>query len=223
MWNWLACPEVFERAARTHEIQKLSWWRKRNDVPRVAPDLSPEAIGRLEQDVSAVLLREQGRGRDCTIETMSRDGVDYLFVYPDDFVQLVHTHDERGVLGAGTIRPTLQVVFAYRRDEGSLELFAKLPARLKGMLEESFVRRALRRELGPWNPEPAYELDHLKHASFQLDTDPWDRVRVHLRRMRLAFRSSGRQIWVEVDIDDPTDNLHRAIARVPRPRSRPAR
>ena len=80
------------------------------------------------------------------------------------------------------------------------------------MLEESFVRRALRRELGPWNPEPAYELDHLKHASFQLDTDPWDRVQVHLRRMRLAFRSSGRQIWVEVDIDDPTDNLHRAIA-----------
>jgi hypothetical protein len=102
-------------------------------------------------------------------------------------------------------------LFAYRRDEGSLELFGKVPAHLKRQLEEIFADTVLGVQLGPWDPNACYELDHLKDRSFHLETDPEDQVRARIRRMCLTLKNSGRRIWVEVDVNDPFDNIHRAL------------
>jgi len=126
-------------------------------------------------------------------------------------VQNVAVHDDDGQLAPRTFRPTFGIVFAFRRDEGSLELCAKVPARLKRRLEEIFADTVLGADLGPWNPDAAYELDHLKYRTFRLETDPDDRLRVSIRRMRLSLKQNRRRIWVEVDVDDPVDDIHTAL------------
>ncbi len=81
MWTRLNHPQVFNTAQLLHEVDHLSWWRKRNDLPAKEPDVRPEAIQQLEHGISC-LLKDQGRGRLCTIETYRRGNVHYFFAYP---------------------------------------------------------------------------------------------------------------------------------------------
>ncbi len=211
MWAWLYHRQAFDKAQMIHQVDSLSWWRKRNDLPSMEPDTSSKAIARLEREISA-LLKSQGRGKDCTVETMTRASMDYFFAYPDDFVQNAVIHDEDGQLAPAAFRQTLLVVFAYDREEGSLETFAKLPKRLKEQLEVIFAENILHWDLGPHEPEAAYELNQLKDAAFELNTDPEDRLRVQVVRMRLSARYGGRRVILEVDKEDPHDHIHMAIA-----------
>ncbi len=209
MWVWLHHPRVFEKAQIIHQVDQLSWWRKRNDLPVTDPDTSPEAKTALAAEISK-LFKDQGRGKDCTVEVMSRDGIDYFFAYPDDFVQNVTVHDEHGKLAPAAIRQTLLVVFAYDRNLGTLETYAKLTKRHKERLEWIFASRILAWNLGPHEPDPAYELDHLKDPTFELAVDPADLIRVRILKMRLQA-PNGRRLLVEIDDRDSEDNIHCAI------------
>jgi len=211
MWAWLNRPEAFEKALLIHQVQHLSWWRKRNDLPIKPPNLGEAARRELEEEVANMLTWEQGRGKVCTVELLSRDDVDYFFAYPDDFAQNVVAHDDDGLLTPRTFRPTFAIVFAYNRREGTLELYAKVPAKLKQKLEIIFAQVILDHQLGTWTPDAAYQLDHLKDPAFPLETDPQDRLKVHIRRMRLSPKNTGRRLQVEMDDDDPQDSIYRTI------------
>ena len=126
-WAWLHRPDAFEKAVLIHQVDNLSWWRKRRDLPQIPSDTSAEALDRIGQAISDLLLIEQGRGQACTVEHFSRsDGTDYFFAHPDDFVQNVTAHDDDGKLTPQILRQTFVMVFAFNADEGSLELFARL-------------------------------------------------------------------------------------------------
>lgn len=131
MWAWLNRPEAFEKALLIHQVEHLSWWRKRNDLPMLPPDMSAAARAQLEEEIASMLTWEQGRGTVCTVEVLERDGTVYFFAHPDDFVQNVTAHDEDGKLAPRTFRATFPIVFAHTQGEGTLELYAKLPAKLK--------------------------------------------------------------------------------------------
>jgi len=212
MWVWLHRRPVFDKAQVIHQVEHMAWWRKRNDLPRIEPEpiFDSERIENLEREIST-LLKAQGRGKECTVEPFTRGDTDYFFAYPDDFVQNVVVHDEHGQLAPEAFRKTLLVVFAYNREEGSLELCAKLPKKLKEQMEVVFAREILGWELGSYEPDAAYELNQLKDESFDLRTDPQDRVQVSINKMRLSAKQSGRRIHVEVDTDDADDNIHKAV------------
>jgi hypothetical protein len=211
MWAWLNYREVFDQAQSIHRIDQMPWWRKRSDLPRKDPDHSQPALELLELNISH-LLKSQGRGKDCTVETRSRGGIDYYFAYPDDFVENVTVHDENGRLAPELFRKTMLIVFAYNRHEGTLETFAKLPKAMKEKLETIFAAAILDFELPSFDPRTVYELNPLKDESFDLSTDPADCVNVRIRKIRLSAKSkNGRRILLEVDDDDPHDNIHKAI------------
>jgi len=210
MWAWLNQRKVFDKAQIIHQVEHMAWWRKRNDLPENAPDMSREARAKLERDIST-LLKSQGRGKDCTVETMTRGDVDYFFAYPDDFVQNVVVHDDDGKLTPETFRQTLLIVFAYNRVEGSLETFAKLAKPLKERLEAIFAKAILHWDLGPHEPDAAYELNQLKDPAFGLELHAADCLRVRIRKMRLSAKYSGRRVLVEIDDADPDDDIHTAI------------
>jgi len=163
--------------------------------------------------VSAILLAEQGRGRACTVEALPRRDTVYLFAHPDDFVQAATAHGPDGRLAPVTFRRTFPVVFAFRPAAGSLELFARVPARVKPRLEAAFADAALGFPLGDWRPPPAYELNGLKAADLALPTDPADGVTVHVRQLRLSLRNSNRQITLKADPAWPGD-MRRMVAEV---------
>lgn len=41
MWTWLNRPEAFNTASMIHQVESLSWWRKRCDLPKRKPNVSP--------------------------------------------------------------------------------------------------------------------------------------------------------------------------------------
>jgi hypothetical protein len=207
MWTWLHRKEVFEKAYQIHQVTSLSWWRKRNDLPQKEPNLLSATTMRLEEELARFLTHHQGRGQICTVEVLNQgNGLYYFFAYPDDFVQNIMAHDEDGKLTPRTFRRTFVVVFAYNAREGSLELFAKVPPKLKPRLEEIFTRTVLGEELGLWESGPVYELNILKDRLLILATDPEDRLKVAIRKMRLSF-ANGRRILLEIT-DDYDDIYH---------------
>jgi hypothetical protein len=210
LWTRLRHPDVFERALRIQSFQSLSWWRKRNDLPSKTITVTEDLLSRLGESLAEIFFRAQGRGYPCTVEhCCEADGTDYFCAHPDDFVREVTAHDEDRRLTPVTIRTTFSVVFAYNGAEGSLELHAKAPAKIKGQLESAFCRIVLGEDLGAWESDVAYDLNVLKDRKTVLVTEPEDRVCAQIRLLRLAGNNTGRRNAVE--ISDDNDNIHDAI------------
>ena len=175
MWTWLHFPSVFDQAALMQSVDTLSRWRKRKDLPRVEPRSSTEASNELACAISRFLRCEEGRGHHCTVEHYRRrGGTDFYVAYPDDFMQTIATHDESGNLQPHAIRQTFEIVFAYNREDGTLELFAKMPTRMKVKLESLFGQIILGEDIGPQRYARPYDLNRLKDRYFCLETDPED-------------------------------------------------
>lgn len=198
MWTWLEAPEVFEKALVYHQIERRTGWRKRDDLPKVVPRTDGHALGCLGQEISRLLMKEQGRGQHCTVEYFLREnGTDYFCCYPDDFVRTVTLHDDEGTLKTRSVRQTFEIVFAYHQSTGTLETSAAVPTRLKTPLEEAFAWMILDTEVGPRIPRQVYHLDRLKDRDFRLETVPTDEVHVELRRLRLDLPGGSRRIILE--------------------------
>jgi hypothetical protein len=198
MWVWLQAPGLFEQAVLFHQVDQLSWWSKRNDLPSLEPPADRDTLGLLAGDVSRLLTKEQGRGKQCTVEHVYRDsGTDYFFCFPDDYVRTVTLHDRRGRLTTRTLRQTFEIIFAYRRDAGTLETYAQVPPRLKRELDESFAWLILDTSLGPTLPKRVYDLNRLKACRFQLNTDPRDHVHARIRTLQLSLPDHYRRITLE--------------------------
>jgi len=213
-WALLNRPDVVELALRIHRVDRLTWWRKRNDLPRVAPDTSKEARDRLSAELRELLKAEKGRTPFCTVEVMSRFGTFYFLAHPDDLIHSYTAHDERGRLGPREARPTLMIAFAYHPKEGALELYAKVSPKLKPRLEEAFARVVLGAELGPYNPaRPVYALDHLMDRDFTFDTDLEDCLEVRLCRLRLSSKNTCRSVTLEPEPGDK-DDVHKMVDQV---------
>jgi hypothetical protein len=200
MWAWLHRRSVFDKAAVWQFLDRLSWWRRRNDLPSLAPRLDPESVGKLGTEISEILKTHQGRGRHCTVDVLTRDETYYFCCYVDDYVTSAAVHDDAGLLVRRDHRPTFEVVFAYEREAGALELFARLPPRLKARLEKSFGDLILGHELGEFGP--AYILDHVARRSFPLVTDPEDAVCASIRYLRLRAYGAKEDIALTTDPED---------------------
>jgi hypothetical protein len=200
MWTWLNRPQVFRDASTWHFLDCLPWWRRRNDLPCVEPRLDRDTRHRLGREISAILMAAEGRGRNCTIDVLTRGQTHYFCNYVDDYVASEMVHDEGGVLVRQNHRPTFEVVFAYEAAAGALEVFAHLPRALKTRLEEAFADLVLDHQLGPWCP--AYALDHLIRRSFELTTDPEDAVLASVRSIRFRPYGTRQDVTLTADPED---------------------
>ncbi len=210
IWTRLEYPAIFERALRLQNFEAISWWRKRNDLPKKQIVIDEILLARLSAEISELLHRVQGRGTPCTVEACEgTNNTQYFYAHPNDYARQATTHDEDQRLTSVTLRTTFSVVFAYRHDEGSLELHAPVPAKVKLALERLFAQIVFGVTLGAWEPDAVYDLDVLKDAAFQLATDPTDRIKVQVRALRLRGPRTGRRNTIEISEED--DNIHAAI------------
>lgn len=202
MWIWLNYAELFSQASTRQQISKLTRWRKRTGLPVLTPRITPESVRELGFALSQCLKREEGRGRNCTVEYYRRnDGTDIFAAYPDDFVRTVTSHDDSGALVARTHRETFEIVFALRAFEGSLDLYAKVASAIKPKLECVFGQIILGADLAHKAYSSAFELNRLRDRYFCLTTDPADHVTASISRLRMDLPTGGRVI-VEPDFGD---------------------
>lgn len=222
MWVWLHYPGIFDKGQILFQIDQMSFWRKRTDLPNNdSPDTSDPALEHLKEEITD-LLREQGRGKDCTVDWLKRGDLYYFFAYPDDFVSSVLVHDKEGHLAPKSIRTTLSIVFAYDPKHESLELFAKgLHKPVKERLEKIFAKSILHWKLNDYDPDAAYDLDRLKYVFDGLTVEPADKVSVRIRKLRLSSLVDGREVEIKIDDADPNDTIGKAIQEVIQIEERP--
>lgn len=209
MWVRLHEWEILHAATTLLHLEEATFWRKRNGAPANL-EIPSDAVMQLGNAVSN-MLREEGRGQHVTVERLENNGIIYFIVYPDDFVRTDNTHDEQGRLATVSIRPTLNIIFAYDRHAGSFELCASLPKAHKERLETLFASTVLRWEVPAYEDESGYYIDHLKDPATQLPTDPADQIRVRIEEIKMFNPLTRRPIATGINKHDETDTIHRAI------------
>ncbi|WP_442511791.1 hypothetical protein SH528x_003536 [Novipirellula sp. SH528] len=105
MWVRLNEPEIFAASSTFLDLETCGFWRRRNDVPADV-EFAPNVKERLAEGISN-LLREEGRGQYVTVETITRNEMEYFIAHPDDFIRCENTHDDSGRLKTIAIRPAI--------------------------------------------------------------------------------------------------------------------
>ena len=112
--------------------------------------------------------------------------------YPDDFVQSIAMHDESGNLEPHAIRQTFEIVFAFHQQDGTLELYAKMPTQMKVKLESLFGQIILGEDIGPEQYGRPYDLNRLRDRYFCLETDPEDGLTASITSFRVKSLEWGK-------------------------------
>lgn len=216
--------DVFDAAACCHGMDRISGarWRRRLVGRGLEPATAPEAIEQLRSQIQAIYLR-QGRGRQCHIDYYRRADPDRhcFFAYPEDHATSDLSYDRNGEFGQHIRRPSLEVVFVYRPDEGLLEIAALGGKQHVTELAAVFCGCILDLpELPLQYPSGTIELNHLLSRDFDFPTEPSDGIdAVMLRTLELTL-PGGRQRAIEfrvrVNRYDPQavlDLIHETLDR----------
>ena len=207
----LHASELYNEALSIREMDDVSFWRTRNDLPQINVTMTALMRERLGREVSS-LLKSEGRGQQCSVESIQTGSRIDVFLYPDDFIRNDHTHDDDNRLTPHAFRPTCEIVLEFDGDVGTLKLSApSISKSHKEEIERLFAKIALNWDLPPFDPGASYRLDHLKDSAVQLMTDPADQIRVRIEKMMLFNQLTGREHELRVRRRDPTDTIHQAI------------
>ncbi|MGL6195032.1 MAG: hypothetical protein ACRC2T_09450 [Thermoguttaceae bacterium] len=191
---WLDNPEIFDTAYQFLQVESLAWWRKRVDLPKIMPLFDDDTKSALQNAIQEFFREQQGRGFVCTVEMRERaNGTYYFFAYPDDYVQDTLSHDEHNTLVHKTIRQTFEVVFAYDSIEGSSDLHAKIPKKLREQLEAIFLKHIL--DVSPQKDErEPYQLNMLLDPDFTLHAEPEDGVSFNVTALTLSWTDQKEDV-----------------------------
>jgi len=218
MWTCMNRPAVWEAAVRFARADSLSSgrsWVKRGNMPRVVPRTDAEALEALQEAMSAFYRERQGRGHHCRVEHFPRgNDHDYYFVYLSDYADTYINFDDAGNFQRTPERRAFEVVFAYDRDAGTLETYAKGGKKAIQPLQRVFARVILGESIGSEDPnERPYEFDRLLDSRFSFPTDPEDGIEeVSVRCLRLSIlgRRRGR-ITLEADPEKGRDHIYEML------------
>lgn len=220
LWVFLHHPDVWRPAVLFAQADRLSVgrsWTKRDDMPKVEPGTGEEDIRKFEGALSAYYRESQARGHHSHIDHFPRGGgQDYYFVYLSDYADTHANFDDAGEFRRSPDRRAFEIVFAYDRNAGTLEMHAKGGRNVFGALQRIFSRVILGRDLPPADPRARpYKLDHLMRRRSGFPTDPEDGIRqVSIRRIRLAVVGGSRErITLEADSDDRPEAIYDAMDR----------
>ncbi|MFA5924751.1 MAG: hypothetical protein WC856_26270 [Methylococcaceae bacterium] len=213
LWTFLEHPNYWNGGSFFLHSDNIaeSFWKKRNDLPKVKPAVEPEAIQQLEQAISHYFYSKQGRGRNCKVEVFRRYEKEYFFAYPEDFAQSTVVWI-RNTLKSQAHHPAFEIIFVYTQSEGSLDIYAPRNTKYVPDLQEIFGECILKLdELDPFAAEnKVYNLDGLadKHFTFQVEASSGIE-RVLITRLRLNLISGKKQrVTVEANPDNNPDAVY---------------
>jgi len=219
VWVLLRRPDIWPEAVRFAHADSLPqrYWEKRNGLPKAAPDTSPEAVARLGAAISSYFVQAEGRGRLSLVEPFRRsEDMDYFFVYLSDHAGTEIVWNESAELVRERRNQAFEVVFAFDRSAGTLDLYARGGHKVIRPLQEIFADAVLGVTLPPEDPEACpYRVDGLKHRSFAFPTDGEDRIEeVAVRSLRLSVVGNRRkQFTVSLPDKAAADAMYDSLER----------
>ena len=203
MWAFLEKPAYWRGATMLLHADNVSasYWKKRNDLPKLPPQVDDVDIEALAAAVSELFIRE-GRGKNCKVEPYRRHQREYFFAYPEDFAQ-------SGVEWVGNTlktlahHPAFEIIFVYCQAEGSLDIYAPRNVKAVPALQKAFARTILKLEtLADGSIDKrVYDLTPLKDQDFVFTLPPDAGISsAVITSMRLTLLHGGnRRITLEAD------------------------
>ncbi|MBG57471.1 MAG: hypothetical protein CMK46_04190 [Porticoccus sp.] len=203
MWAFLEKPLYWRGATMFLHADNVSpsYWKKRNDLPRLPPNVEDADIETLATSISGLFTKE-GRGKNCKVEPYRRHGREYFFAYPEDFAQL-GVEWVSNTLKTLAHHPAFEIIFVYCEAEGSLDIFAPRNSKAVPELQKAFAKAILKLDtLADGSIDKrVYDLALLQDANFSFTTSPELGIAsVEVKRMRLTLkRDNKKRITLEAD------------------------
>ena len=211
MTVFLDHPNLWRGATRFHHADTLSYWRKRKNLPRVAAAADPASLRSLEAAIRCYYRVSEGRGRHCRVEPYRRGDRDYFFAFPEDYAQQ-SVEWEGDDFSVRPHHPAFEVVFVYRRSEGTLDLYVAGNRKAVEPLQGIFAEHILKCEHLPADPADTrvYDLGALRRREFAFTWAPDSCIEsVAVNRLRLSLHSPrNAKLIVEADTKHQPDAIY---------------
>ena len=140
MWAFLEHPKYWAGATLFLHSDNIadSFWKKRNDLPHLPPNVEAEYTERLAQAISHFFHTKEGRGRNCKVDVFRRHDKEYFFAYPEDYAQsgIEWWQNE---LSNRARHPAFEIIFVYTQAEGSLDIYAPRNTKAVPKLQQIFA------------------------------------------------------------------------------------
>ena len=201
LWLLLEWPELFADLVRFRAADTLNsrYWRRRFIGKDLHPSTGAAVIKRLSNELTAYLLREEGRGSHCQVEHFERATGTLFLAYPEDFGTTVLEYEGNELIRR-KIRPASDLLFFYCPDTGNLEVFCQGTKKKVRDLQQLFGIVAMGMNLPPdGGPATIYDLNRLKDESFEFYIDPLTGLEnIEVKLVSVRDRDGGRSVTVEV-------------------------
>lgn len=203
MWAFLEKPLYWRGATMFLHADNVSpsFWKKRNDLPKLPPGVAPEDIDALASEIS-VLFSKEGRGKNCKVEPYRRHNREYFFAYPEDYAHL-GIEWISNTLKTLAHHPAFEIIFVYCKDEGSLDIYAPKNTKSIPDLQRAFTRTILKLEALPDGSidKRVYDLAPLANRQFDFKIAPGSAIEsAVVIKMRLTLKHGAkRRVTLEAD------------------------
>ena len=186
-WTFVQEPGIFHVAGYLTEMDSLGSWRRRFVGRNLKPAVERQDLDALAKGISAHYAKE-GRGHHCHVDNYLRKNPERhcYFVHPEDYATTDDVFDDMGTFLQQPWKPTFEIIFVYRPEEGILETSASGTKKQKESLEAVFGKAILQLDRLPNAQAPPFDLSGLKNRDFSFTTDLADGIEsVTVRQVRL--------------------------------------
>ncbi len=230
MYLYLNYPDVWQKSLLFMTADRLyaNSWYHGIYLPKIEPNVSKEAIRRLEDNCAAHFWQAQHRGDSCDIRYIKRaNGIHYFYVYLNNYPELVDTWESAD----GTARKkriqreesfSFNVVFAYNQNLGRLDTSCKGGLKHAKQLEKEFCEHILDYELKESEiVKKVYAVDQLKYRKNQPRPNPrLGVIRARIAEIDLYFLyMKNRHDRKSYGRDEPDSAFYDSIDRETNPRN----
>ena len=197
MWVFLEKQDYWRGASMFFHADNVSasYWKKRNDLPSIAPHLEPDDIKKLANSISNFFYTKEGRGRNCKVEPYRRNNKEYFFAYPEDFGQS-GVEWVSNSLKTLSRHPAFEIIYVYSEEEGSLDIYAPRNTKAVPELQKIFADNILRLGTLPDGriDKRVYDLKPLEDANFDFQIEPEAGIAsIVITRLRLTLKHGDRK------------------------------
>jgi hypothetical protein len=219
MWAFLNKSNYWRGAAMFLHADNVSpsYWKKRNDLPSLPPQVDDEDIDALAKVISAYFYHKEGRGKNCIVEPYRRNQKEYFFAYPEDFAQSA-VEWVGDTLKSQAHHPAFEIIFVYSETEGSLDVYApknnKAIADLQSMFAENILKLAALPE-GAFDKR-VYELAPVVEDNFEFKIEPASGIdSVIVTKLRVTLKhDKKKRITIEADAHKDAEAVYSLLDKL---------
>jgi hypothetical protein len=194
-----------------------SYWKRRNDLPHVVPNVDESATKMLASAISQFFHSNEGRGRNCQVEVYRRHNKEYFFAYPENF-GLSSVEWVNDSLKTRARHPAFEIIFVYCESEGSLDIYAPKNTKAVPELQKLFAKAILNLETlaNSKIDKRVYDLDPIGDAEFKFTINPESGIdEILVTQLRLTLKhGSKRRITLEADTKNNSQAVYDLLAKL---------